>query len=66
LGKPIAHVQLLIPAHSWQIGSLIEAIEDAEMFEVVADKDERGSFTVEIKEKNNGKTTEERRKGNGT
>ena len=64
MGKPIAHVQPLIPAHAWQIGALIEAIEYEEMFEVVADKDERGSFTVELKGRkqrvNNGKTTEER------
>lgn len=49
-GKPIAHVRPLIPANAEDIGKLIDKIEAGNIFEVVADKDERGSFTVKIKE----------------
>ena len=52
MGKPIAHVEPLIPAHSEDIGRLIDAIEKDKRFEVVADADERGSFTVVRKEAN--------------
>jgi len=48
--KEIAHVQPLIPAHAEKIGKLIERIEAGGDFEVVADKGERGSFTVRVKE----------------
>jgi hypothetical protein len=51
MGKPIAHVQPLIPANAEDIGWLIDAIEKDSRFEVVADPDERGSFTVERKGK---------------
>jgi hypothetical protein len=54
MGKPIAHVQPLIPAHAEDIGWLIDAIEQDSRFEVVADPDERGSFTVERKVKEHG------------
>lgn len=52
MGKPMAHVRALVPAHSEDIGRIIDAIEKDRLLEVVADPDERGSFTVIRKEDN--------------
>jgi len=46
MGKEIAHVRPLIPAHAEDIGKLIDRIEQGGDFEVVANEDERGSFKV--------------------
>ena len=48
--KEIAHVRPLILAHAEDIGKLIDRIEAGGEFEVVADKGEKGSFTVRVKE----------------
>ena len=50
MAKPIAHVRPLVLAHSPHIGRLIDAIEKDPHFEVKADPDEQGSFTVVLKE----------------
>ena len=47
--KEIARVRPLIPAHAEDIGRLIERIEAGGEFEVVADRGEKGSFTVRVK-----------------
>ena len=46
MGKEIARVQPLIPAHAEDIGRLIEVIEHGGKFEVVADESEKGSFKI--------------------
>ena len=46
MGKEIARVQPLIPAHAEDIGKLIVQIERGGKFEVVADKGEKGSFKI--------------------
>ena len=49
IGKAVAHVRPLVPAHAKDIGRLIERIEAGGEFEVVADRGEQGSFTVRVK-----------------
>jgi len=46
MGKEIARVRPLIPAHAEDIGRLIDAIEQGGEFEVVADESEKGSFKI--------------------
>lgn len=46
MGKEIARVQPLIPAHAEDIGKLIEVIEWGGKFEVVVDESEKGSFKI--------------------
>jgi hypothetical protein len=48
--KPIAHVEPLCPQHWDVIGYLIDAIEKDKRFEVVIDTDEKGGFTVVVRE----------------
>ena len=47
--REIVRVRPLIPAHADDIGGLIERIEAGGEFEVVADREEKGSFTVRVK-----------------
>ena len=46
MGKEIARVRPLIPAHAEDIGRLIDTIERGGKFEVIADESEKGSFKV--------------------
>lgn len=46
MGKDVAHVRPLIPAHAEDIGRLTDAIEQGGEFEVVADESEKGSFKI--------------------